>query len=268
MKITIGNKIKQLRKEKNITQEQLAAALNISFQAISKWETNIATPEISMIPKLANYFKVSIDDLFDYNLKEIEIKITAVCDEAYKYRASDPAAAKKILTDALADYPDNDILLNNLLYVTGDVDETIQIANKLILTTNDDSVKYDSLRFLAYAYQKKGDIDTAIAAIEQIPELYFTKLGELAFIYEGEKKYEAAEKQFWISFEQVLQMCCKLYEVDHSEQWLHQALDFIDILKFQPKIYNFENYKEYFKKLLGTTVAFGKAPQNFENKNK
>ena len=250
MNITIGNKIKQLRKEKNITQEQLAGALNISFQAISKWETNIATPEISMIPKLANYFKVSIDDLFDYNLKELENKITAICDEAYKYRESDPGKAKEILMEALKEYPDNDILLNNLLYVTGDVDETIQIANKLILTTNDDSVKYDSLRFLAYAYQKKGDIEIAVAAIEQIPELYFTKLGEAAFIYEGEKKYEAAEKQFWISFEQVLQMSCKLYEVDHSEQWLHQALEFLDILKFQPKIYNFENYKEYFNKLL------------------
>lgn len=257
VKLTIGNKIKKLRKDKNITQEQLANILNISFQSVSKWENNIAAPDIAMIPKLANYFKVSIDELFDYNLKEVEMKITAICDEAYKYRESETEKAKKILTDALITYPDNDVILNNLLYVTADADERIRIANKLINETNDDSVKYDSLRFLAFAYNQKGDYDSAVAAIEQIPELYFTKLGEAAFIYKGQTKYEAANKQFWISFESLLQMCCKLYEyfkdenkLDEGKRYLRQALKFIEINEFTPIIYNFENYKEYFNKLL------------------
>lgn len=257
MKITIGNKIKQLRKNKNITQEQLANVLNISFQAISKWENDLATPDITMIPILANYFKVSIDELFDYNLKEMQKKIDDICDEAFQYRESDPNKSKEILTNALSEYPDNDVLLNNLLYVCGDVDEGIKIANKLISETNDDSVKYDSLRFLALAYKQKNDYESAVSAIEQIPELYFTKLGEAAFIYEGEKKYAAAEKQFWISFEILIQMCVKLYEyfkeennIAEAEKYLHQALKFIEINNFSHKIYRYDTYVEYINKLL------------------
>lgn len=67
-------------------------------------------------------------------------------------------------------------------------------------------IKYDALRFLAYAYKGKGDLRDAEAAIEQIPEIYFSKLTELAFLVEGKPKHDAAEKQKWISFENLVQM--------------------------------------------------------------
>jgi transcriptional regulator with XRE-family HTH domain len=111
MNIKIANKIKQLRKQKDITQEQLAYSIGISFQAVSKWENNIALPDITLVPALANYFGVSIDELFDYNLKELEAKVKVICDEAYKYRETEPQRARGIIEDGLNLYPDNDILL-------------------------------------------------------------------------------------------------------------------------------------------------------------
>lgn len=66
----IGNKIRELRKQRRITQEQLANSIGVSFQAVSKWENNIGLPDITLVPVLANYFHVSIDDLFDYSSKE------------------------------------------------------------------------------------------------------------------------------------------------------------------------------------------------------
>lgn len=65
--MTIGEKIKLFRKQNNITQEQLAVSLNISCQAISKWENNTSFPDISLIIPIANFFGVSIDNLFDFN---------------------------------------------------------------------------------------------------------------------------------------------------------------------------------------------------------
>lgn len=59
--MTIGEKIKQLRKENDVTQEKLAAYLNISYQAISKWENNTACPDISLVVPLANFFGVTTD---------------------------------------------------------------------------------------------------------------------------------------------------------------------------------------------------------------
>ena len=54
--MNIGAKIKLLRKEKRITQEELAEYLHISSQAISKWETGASCPDIDILPKLAIFF--------------------------------------------------------------------------------------------------------------------------------------------------------------------------------------------------------------------
>ena len=64
MKLTIGEKIALLRKEKNITQTQLAEYLCLAPQTVSRWEVGNGAPEISLLPKIAAFFGVSIDDLF------------------------------------------------------------------------------------------------------------------------------------------------------------------------------------------------------------
>lgn len=68
--MNIGNNIKRLRQQKNLTQDQVAEKLGVSYQAISKWETNANTPDISMLPEIANLFGVSIDMLFSDNIMD------------------------------------------------------------------------------------------------------------------------------------------------------------------------------------------------------
>ena len=65
MKIEIGQRIKSLRIEKGVTQEELASHLGLSYQAVSKWENNVSTPDIQLLPLLSVYFGVTIDDLFE-----------------------------------------------------------------------------------------------------------------------------------------------------------------------------------------------------------
>ena len=66
----IGTKIKQLRYKSGLTQEQLAAKLGISAQSISKWETAVTMPDISLLPALAGEFGVTIDELFDLTVSQ------------------------------------------------------------------------------------------------------------------------------------------------------------------------------------------------------
>ena len=63
MNLRIGENLKRLRREKDLTQEELAAHLGVSFQAISKWERGESYPDITILPALSNYFKISIDEL-------------------------------------------------------------------------------------------------------------------------------------------------------------------------------------------------------------
>ena len=228
MQLRIGNKIKTLRKQRGVTQEQLAEAIGISFQAVSKWENDIALPDITLAPALASYFGVSMDELFDYNLRETEEKVEAICDKAYEYRVADPLKSREILEEGLKAFPDNDILLNNLLYVVdyeNDPDEVIRTASKLIDVTAQMDVKYDALRLMAGAYAAKGDMESAEAAIERIPEIYFSKLSVAAWLLKGDKKYEAAEKQKWIAFEDTLDMMGKIAECLEEQEDCAGALE-------------------------------------------
>ena len=175
MELQIGNRIRELRKASDMTQEQLAELVGISFQAVSKWENNIALPDISLVPTLARIFGVTTDELFAYNLTEMHEEIERYVDEAAKLRESNPNEGRRILEEGLKKYPDNDILLNNLLYVldySKDPDETIRTASRLIDKTTESDIRYDALRFLAYAYRAKGDTESAVKALEQIPEIY------------------------------------------------------------------------------------------------
>ena len=82
MKIKIGEKIRELRKHKDITQEQLAEFLSVTNQAISKWESENGYPDIEYIVPIADYFKVTIDYLFEHSTALIDdIDLPFVNDE-------------------------------------------------------------------------------------------------------------------------------------------------------------------------------------------
>lgn len=77
MKLTIGEKIALLRKEKNITQTELAEYLFLAPQTVSRWEVGGGAPEITLLPKIAAFFGVSIDELF--GMTSIERAENLVC---------------------------------------------------------------------------------------------------------------------------------------------------------------------------------------------
>ena len=225
--LMIGNRIKELRKARGMTQEQLAERIGISFQAVSKWENNVALPDITLVPRMAQIFGVSIDDLFAYDREKIREEIDRYVHRSWSLRETDPKEGRRILEEGLQKYPGNDLLLENLLYVLNyseNPDETIEVASKLIDITTDSGIRYDALRFLAYAYHAKGETENAVAALEQIPELYFTKLSELAFVLSGRPKFEAARKQKAVSTDILLQMMQKIAECYETEGKTEEAV--------------------------------------------
>lgn len=70
----LGDKIIKLRKEKNLTQEDLANEIGVTRQTISNWELNETVPDLEQSKKLSNIFKVSLDELVDNDNKEILIE--------------------------------------------------------------------------------------------------------------------------------------------------------------------------------------------------
>ena len=75
--MTIGSNIKKLRRERDITQEQLADFLHLTPSAISQWETDRVLPDIQYIPKLAHLFSVSADEILGINVQKTTKKSIA-----------------------------------------------------------------------------------------------------------------------------------------------------------------------------------------------
>lgn len=166
-------------------------------------------PDVTMIPAIASFFGISTDELFDFNLFEMEKQVEAICHEAYKYRFTDGAESERILREGLQRFPGNDIILNNLLYTLDyqtRADEVITLCKTLIESTKDDSVKYDACRILASCYKENGQNDLVKPTLEVIPEIYFSKLELMASLLDGEDSYEAAQKQKNLSAEDLIDM--------------------------------------------------------------
>lgn len=72
--MNIGNNISALRKEKGITQEELANEIGVSAQAVSKWENDSSCPDVSLLTKIADFFGVTVDELLRATEDEIKSK--------------------------------------------------------------------------------------------------------------------------------------------------------------------------------------------------
>lgn len=83
MQLNLGTKIRTLRQRDGRTQDALAEALGVSAQAVSRWESGGSYPDMETIPAIANYFHISIDELFGYN-NDREEKIDGIVDHAKK----------------------------------------------------------------------------------------------------------------------------------------------------------------------------------------
>ena len=106
--MNVGQKIKQLRLENNLTQEELAEQLGVSFQSVSRWENSTTYPDITMLPIIANMFDVTIDYLLDmdsYKKKDEIDKILKQVD--ILFNEGKTKEREVILENALKKYPNN-----------------------------------------------------------------------------------------------------------------------------------------------------------------
>lgn len=106
MQIKLGEKIRELRRRDGRTQEALADALGVTGQAVSRWEANGGYPDLEIIPAIANYFHITIDELFGYN-SDRDKKIQKILDDADAMinAQGDMEPCISFLREATAEFP-------------------------------------------------------------------------------------------------------------------------------------------------------------------
>ncbi len=203
MDFSLGSVIKRLRNEQGVTQDALAEYLGISYQAVSKWETGTTLPDITLLPKLAVFFGVRIDELFSVNHEDELERIDAMLqretmtDQNYAY-------AKRILDGILRESPKNvEVMKRYAKVYLAKTNADMITAGKMLekameLAPLDEEVYglYRSVRG-GSEYKQHSDNDWFIRVCEPYARKYPQNIGLYRMLIEAmisKKYYDRAEE--------------------------------------------------------------------------
>lgn len=146
--------------------------------------------------------------------------------QAAALRDDRPAEAEEIIRQGLKQYPGNDILLNNLLYTMRAPErsgEVVTLCKSILEVTRLDEVKYDVLRILAETYHDMGCQDLVKPTLEQIPEIYFSKLELAAKLLTGDDAMKAAKTHATLCRDDLLDMFSRISQLYRQQGDTEQA---------------------------------------------
>jgi transcriptional regulator with XRE-family HTH domain len=173
MKIKIGENLRKLRNKYELTQEQLAEIFGVSPQAISRWENNSTYPDVTMLPSIANYYNISIDELMGMDDIRNDLKINNIFSIVHEYESKDMIdEAIETLRDAIKVYPNNCGFLSELAialalkYNTISDNEllieAIRLSERVLLNSTSEKLRSTTKANLCFLYLKANENEKAI----------------------------------------------------------------------------------------------------------
>ena len=242
MQLLIGETIKRLRRERDLTQEEVAAHLGISFQSISKWERGDGYPDITMLPALANYFKISLDELLGMN----ELRKREHYDEINRKWAQDNKNGRHSenvarMHKALKTFPNDALLLvqlsTSLEKLEGTPEEkrahlkeSVAVQEQILRYGEDSEVRCATMYNICHAYWKLGEHEKTLEQARKLPNLYKARENALVYFLEGEDKHAVAKDALtpiaWV----ITHHLTALSETENSPAYLEKAAQILDLL--------------------------------------
>ena len=242
----IGRRIQRLRREKELTQEQMAAALGVTSAAVSKWETNAAIPDVGMLCPLARLLGTTVDALLDFRPALEAEEINALLEERRKLfeenRLEEAAASCEAL---LREYP-NDLQLKcamagiYIMYMpscsnTDWIDRQMERAVILLeesRKSGDPSLAANARSMLVNLYIMREELDKALAILDEEPVVQLNARTVRANILLRKGELDEAEKlyqtELWSAGRDVALGLVGLYNTAcRREDWA-RALERID----------------------------------------
>lgn len=169
MNIFLSDQLRKLRKENGNTQEELAVHLGITMQAVSKWERNDGYPDITLLPAIAAYYNVSVDDLLGVGRIEKEKKIREYSDkDASLFHVGKSNERVALWREAKKEFPNDLSVLHSLMYALDSdnekkyADEIIEYGERILAESTDNTLRGGAIQCLSSTYYfAKGDAESA-----------------------------------------------------------------------------------------------------------
>lgn len=234
MVIKIGEKIKELRKKADVNQERFAEYLGVTAQAVSKWEVEGCYPDIELLPSIANFFNITIDELMCFDTIKNKEKIDKIIQQAGPERSRNwsDGTIIEIFRNAVQEFPNNyDLLycLAKTLCFTKkpeeekqkNLRESISICTRILRDCTNDNLRFRSLQVLARAYKDIGEKEKAIETANRLPLARDSRDMVLPDILDGEAKSNQIAQNIWLlsdMFEYLIENLADTKYKDDSEK--------------------------------------------------
>lgn len=206
MKLQIGEKIKTFRRARGVTQEQLAEVLNVSNQSVSRWESGVCYPDLELLPAIANYFEVTLDDLAGMGEIRSEEKRRAIFTEAIDHeRAGEWQQAEAVLREALKTFPLDDGMRTELALVLAkkggseDLAEAIEISEGVLERSTNEKLRSTARANLCFLYKAAGLPEKAAAMGRTLPHIWECRELLLPDLVPETEREETAARAFSIA---------------------------------------------------------------------
>ena len=206
--MSVGSTIKRLRREKDITQEQLAEYLGITSRAISQWECDRTAPDISQLPALCHIFDVSSDVLLGIDIEKNNEKIKKYINDAaelgYQGKWSERTA---LLREANKKFPRDYKIMNSLAdslvceYSRKSIkeyDEVFDLCNRILSECTDSITRYEAIDTLGIAYGYAGKKDEMLKLAGEMPRAHFSYENFMMYRWNGDADFK--QFQDYLSF--------------------------------------------------------------------
>ena len=242
MDLLIGRKIKQMRRELDLTQEELAAHLGISFQSVSKWERGDGYPDITMLPALSNYFKVSVDELLGVGELEMREQYREINRQwAENNQQGKNAENVALMRSSLKAFPNDALLLvqlsTSLEKLEGsdeeklkNLRESIAVQEQILRYGEDSEVRGATMYNICFAYWKVGEHEKALEQAEKLPNLYKARENALVYFLRGEERKAVAREALTPMAWGIVHHLRALSEEENNPAYLRKAAQILDIL--------------------------------------
>ena len=206
MNINIAGNLKRLRKERDLTQDELAGFLGISFQAISKWERGDGYPDITFLPVLANFFNVTIDELVGMDEIRSEERLNKIHTQWKENNANGKNAENILLMrETLKAYPNDCLCMVQLVTslekckttseeTARNRAEAIELSERIIEHCPDTEIRNAVLFNICHSYWKSGDTEKAIKRARQLPTIYKTQENALVLFLKGQERISVGQQ--------------------------------------------------------------------------
>ena len=189
MEMTIGANIKRLRTAKNITQEQLSVAMNVTCAAVSKWERSETYPDITLLQPLAYFFEVTLDELMGYDQKKVQADIDETI-ALYRKHWKD-SKGREIIVKAYHDYPNDywimhyymwniggDMADNNPTVLIEHKEEFLSICEKILGGCTEEALRLNAWNMRAKILHAEGKTDEALRIYQTKFADWYTTSGQ------------------------------------------------------------------------------------------